>query len=112
MSDQIAYNVYLGRKLIDTVFYEPFNAPNIRDNESVRKYLVNHDGYDTAIRVVTPRRKMETEYVIQGWYTNRWEDVNTETSLVDAKRSLKEYNENEPYPHRRINRRVPISARS
>lgn len=46
-------------------------------------------------------------YIIQGHYGDYgWEDVNTEETLKDARRSLREYNENEPqYPHRRIRRR-------
>jgi hypothetical protein len=108
MSDQVAYNVYLGRKLIDTVFG---SAP--RDNEDMRKSLVNHDGYDPSIRVVTPRRKMETEYEIQGNYGQGWECETTEIDFDEARKRLKEYRSNMPeYAHRILRRRVPISARS
>lgn len=46
----IAYNVYLGRKLIDTVFSTD------KGKEDVRKSLINHDGYDTRIRVTKARK--------------------------------------------------------
>lgn len=47
-----AFNVYLGHKLIDTVFY----GKNVKvDKEEVRRSLINHDGYDPAIRVTKKR---------------------------------------------------------
>jgi len=42
-----AWNVYLGRKLIDTVFYD-----NSCDHWYVRNGLINRDGYNPAICVV------------------------------------------------------------
>lgn len=47
------------------------------------------------------------EYVIQGNYGQGWEDENTEETLADACRSLKEYRANGPGIYRRITRRVP-----
>jgi hypothetical protein len=47
-----AYNVYLGTKLIDTVFQSGKS-----DADEVRRSLINHDGYDRDIRVVKARRK-------------------------------------------------------
>jgi hypothetical protein len=41
-----AWKVYIGSKWIDTVFF----MPNC-DAEYVRKSLINHDGYDSRIRV-------------------------------------------------------------
>jgi hypothetical protein len=49
-----AFNVYLGKKLIDTVFY---SASAKVDTEEVRKSLINHDGYDSRIKVVKCRRQ-------------------------------------------------------
>jgi hypothetical protein len=49
---------------------------------------------------------MATAFVIQGHYGYGWEDVNEEVTLRDGKRSLREYNENEPYAHRMIRRYV------
>lgn len=44
---------------------------------------------------------MAYEYEIRGNYESGWECVNTETTKEDARRSLREYNENEPqYPHK------------
>lgn len=46
------FNVYLGRKLIDTVFYSPGAKV---DADEVRKSLVDHDGYDSRIVVKAVR---------------------------------------------------------
>ena len=45
-SSSVAYNVYLCGKLIDTVFQS--GASTV---EEVKRSLINHDGYDPAIRV-------------------------------------------------------------
>lgn len=55
------------------------------------------------------RRKMTSEWVVQGNYGQGWEDENYETTRVDGKRSLREYRANMPgYAHRLIVRRVPV----
>ena len=47
-----AWDVYLGSKLIDTVFYDKgCNRDYVRDG------LINHDGYDSRIRIVKVRMK-------------------------------------------------------
>jgi hypothetical protein len=45
-----AFNVYLGSKLIDTVF------DSEKDPAEVKRSLINHDGYDNDIRVVKVRK--------------------------------------------------------
>jgi len=45
-----AFDVYLRGRLIDTVFANGY------DSEEMRRSLINHDGYDPRIRVVTPRK--------------------------------------------------------
>jgi hypothetical protein len=50
----IAFNVYLNGKLIDTVFY---SASAKVDADEVRRSLINHDGYDSGIKVVRSRGK-------------------------------------------------------
>lgn len=47
-----AFNVYLGTKLIDTVFYGPSVKVTV---DEVRKSLIDHDGYDPRIRVTKAR---------------------------------------------------------
>lgn len=42
----VAWDVILGRRIIDTVFYD-----RDCDAEYVRTSLINHDGYNPAIRV-------------------------------------------------------------
>lgn len=54
-------------------------------------------------------RKTVDEWEIQGYYGSAygWETANTETTLKDARRSIKEYRENEPeYSFRLVKRRV------
>jgi hypothetical protein len=51
-----AFNVYKGRKLIDTVFCSDTDTV-----EDVKKSLINHDGYDSDIRVTKPRDKAKTQ---------------------------------------------------
>lgn len=50
-----AFKVYLGRKEIDKVFYDAKYKETI---ESVKRSLVEHDGYDPNIRVVKERSKI------------------------------------------------------
>jgi hypothetical protein len=45
-NSMIGWDVFLGRKCIDTVFYTPDC-----DAEYVRASLINHDGYDSRIVV-------------------------------------------------------------
>ena len=47
----VAYNVYLRGKLIDTVFQSGMSTV-----EEVKRSLINHDGYDAAIRVTKAAR--------------------------------------------------------
>ena len=50
----IAFNVYKGTRLIDTVFY----SKGVKvDRVEVKRSLVNHDGYDADIRVTKARQK-------------------------------------------------------
>lgn len=102
--DHYVYNVYLGRKCIDTVFYG-----EKQEKDDVRRSLVNHDGYDPEIRVVKARRKMKDEFEVQGNYGQGWECVTTEETLQEARKRLKEYDENETgYSHRIKRIWVPV----
>lgn len=56
-----AFNVRLGRKIIDTVFYSDGCSV---DTEEVRRSLVHHDGYDPAI-TVTKRREPRVTPVVK-----------------------------------------------
>lgn len=49
-----AFNVYLRRKWIDTVFYS--DGARV-DCEEVRQSLINHDGYHPSIRVTKARKR-------------------------------------------------------
>ena len=65
------FNVYnkQGGKCIDTVFYS--DGVSV-DADEVKRSLVNHDGYDSGIHVCKARRKMKTEYTLQGFYNGAW----------------------------------------
>lgn len=45
-------------------------------------------------------RRYETEYVVQGNYGQGWEDVDSHETKAEAVASRKNYDANEPYPHR------------
>ena len=54
-------------------------------------------------------RKTRTAYLIMGDYGSGFEEVTEEETRQDARRMLKDYNENEPqYPHLIAVRRVKI----
>ena len=51
-----AFNVWLNNKLIDTVFYSSLPARTIKASiEDIYNSLVNHDGYDSNIKVTWPK---------------------------------------------------------
>lgn len=53
------------------------------------------------------KRKTEDEYQIQGCYGGTWEEVCCETSRKDAKKTLKEYRENEAgIPFKIVKKRI------
>lgn len=101
-----AFNVYKGRKLIDTVFY----SGNTETADDVKRSLINHDGYDADIRVTKARGKPTTEvqHIVQGNYGHGWEDLTGSTDYKEAKANLKDYRENDSNPTRLIKRRVKI----
>jgi hypothetical protein len=101
-----AFNVYKGRKLIDTVFSS--DSDTVAD---VKLSLVNHDGYDADIRVTKPRGPATTElqYIVQGNYgPHGWEDLTASTNYKEAQADLKAYRVNDKAPTRLIKRRVKI----
>lgn len=103
-----AFNVYKGRKKIDTVFY----SGNFTTDD-VRRSLVGHDGYDDDIRVTKARGPATTEvqHVVQVDYGcgQGFEDVSASTNRAEAKDDLKAYRTNCPqYASRLIKRRVKI----
>jgi hypothetical protein len=51
---QKAYDVYLNKKLIDTIFCIELDKMKIEREKEVYKSLVNHDGYD--LRIVVKER--------------------------------------------------------
>jgi hypothetical protein len=57
-SSSVAYNVYLYGKLIDTVFQS--GASTV---EEVKRSLIDHDGYDPAIRVTNAARSMASSLI-------------------------------------------------
>jgi len=104
------WNVYLNGKKIDAVSFA-----DDCDKDYVLRSLVNHDGYDSCVTVrrayaLPYKRKTREEWEIQAnyGYGHGWECVNTETTLENARRSLKEYRDNEPYPFKIVKKRVKL----
>lgn len=103
-----AFNVYLNRKCIDTVFYSSLNGTRKEREDSVKHSLINHDGYDPNIRVILQGRITKDEYELQGLYSHGWECLCTEDTLKETKERRKEYQENEGGCYRIAKRRVRI----
>lgn len=106
-----AFNVYKGRKLIDTVFY----SGNTETADDVKKSLINHDGYAADIRVTKARGKPTTEvqHIVQGHYGHGWEDLTASTVYKEAQADLKAYRLNDPGNRTRlIKRRVKIESQA
>lgn len=56
------------------------------------------------------KRKTHDEYDIEQFVCGSWEVVNTETSREDARRSLREYRDNQPeYPARIRKHQVKVA---
>jgi hypothetical protein len=94
-----AFNVWKGRKLIDTVFYA---ASSTETKDDVYRSLVNHDGYDPDIRVT---RRYDYEWEVQGQFGQGWEMVTTEETAKAGREQLRTYRENDtqhPYRLRRV----------
>jgi hypothetical protein len=54
-------------------------------------------------------RKTTDEYIVQGNYSQGWEDETTEETWREGMRRLKEYRDNMPeYPHRLIKKRIKL----
>ena len=83
---------------------KPFGAKG-HFNESQR-HSMQAKGFKTGNLANPHIPKTIIEYNVQGNY-GRWEDVTAEDTYKEARQRLKEYNENEPYPHRIIRRRIP-----
>lgn len=54
------------------------------------------------------KRKTYDEYHIEGNYGQGWEIVTVEDTLLEARKRLKEYRENEPYSFILVKRRIKI----
>lgn len=92
------FNVYLGKKWIDAVFYYDKNESIQEMINTVKDGLINHDGYNPAIRVTWPKdqRITETVYELHGDYGHGYELLCAETSRREALQRKKEYMENSP----------------
>ena len=53
-------------------------------------------------------RKTRDVYLIMGKYSNDWDEVCEENTFKEARVQLKCYNENEPYPHKIVKKRVRL----
>lgn len=94
-----AFNVWHKNKLVDTVFYSVGARETIAEAvETVRKSLINHDGYPVDISVTWPKGQRLTvdSFEVHGRYSHGWEMVTAEETRREARQRLREYRENEP----------------
>lgn len=92
-----AFNIWLGTKLIDTVFYSCVGT--IADRcESVKRSLIEQDGYGPEIRVTWPKGQRVTSdhWELHGYYSQGWECLCASTSRWEALIDRKAYMGNEP----------------
>lgn len=104
-----AFNVYLNRKLIDTVFYTVNKSETISEAiERVTRSLISHDGYDPAIHVTWPKgqRLTVTSYDLEANYGCGFEVITSGTTYREVKQNLKEYRENGDFAPMRIVKRM------
>jgi hypothetical protein len=106
---QFAFNVWLGSKMIDTVFYSVNKSEKIANAiQSVRNSLIDHDRYSSDIRVKWPKGQRITrdtwELQCNYGYGHGFECLCSGT-LSEVKQNRKEYRENEPATPLRIVRK-------
>lgn len=54
------------------------------------------------------QRKTKDEWTIQGLYEGNWWDLTHHETSAEAKKEMKEYDQNESAPHRIVKRRIKI----
>lgn len=93
-----AFNVWRENKLIGTVFYVALTGTIAERCEYVRRSIIDHDGYDPAIRVTWPKGQRVTSdhWELHGYYSQGWECLCASTSRREALIDRKAYRENEP----------------
>lgn len=104
-----AFNIYLGSKLIDTVFFSIKGT--IADQiDYVRSSLINHDGYDSEIRVIWPKGQRVTcdYYDLLGDYGQGFEVLTSADTFKEIKQHKREYLENSPCPLKIVKKRQRI----
>lgn len=102
----LAYNVYLDGKCIDTVFFDTESGTIKERCESVKRSLINHDGYDPCIDVKWPKGQRVT---VDAWelqadygYGDGYETISAGATRREVKQNLKEYRENGDYAPMKI----------
>jgi len=96
-----AFNVWLGTKQIDTVFYSQLPYRTIEGSlQEVYKSLTGHDGYSPDIRVTWPKgqRVTTTVYELWGDYGSGYELLTADESLKAIRANKLDYLQNAPCP--------------
>lgn len=95
-----AFNVWLHNKLMDRVFYDAPGDTIAEKIDYVKTSLVNHDGYNTDIKVTWPKgqRITETVYELHGDYGQGFEMLCAALTRREAIADRKAYRENSPCP--------------
>ena len=102
------FNVRLNGKLIDSVFYQVAKSETIAEAvESVKKSLINNDGYSSGIVVTWPKgQRLTSDYwELQGDYGQGWECLTASPSFKECRADKKSYLENAPCPLRIVRKR-------
>lgn len=104
-----AFNVWLGTKLIDTVFFSIYGTITERI-DYVKRALIGHDGYDPEIKVTWPKgqRITRTHFDLMGDYGQGFEVLTSAYTWREIKQNKKEYQENSPCPMKIIKRREKV----
>lgn len=101
-----AFNVWLHKRLVDTVFYDAPVKTIAEKINYVKSSLISHDGYDSAIKVTWPKgqRMTDTVYELHGDYGQGYELLCAALTRREAIADRKAYRENSPCPLKIIKR--------
>lgn len=103
-----AFNIKLGRKIIDTVFYNDTKETA----KDIEKALKQRGEIAQECTVTKVRRVLKDEFIMQAnyGYGHGWEDECSEDSRKEINQRLKDYRENAGNvgSYRVIVRRVPV----
>lgn len=101
-----AFNVWLGNKRIDTIFYDAPGKSISEKIDYIKTSLIKHDCYDPVIKVTWTKgqRITETVYELHGDYGQGFELLCAALTRREIIADRKAYRENSPCPLKIIKR--------